>query len=468
MNIRFELGEYLRIETATPPLPDLVRLVDIDSRNIDSQFFLVNSNGSVRIMRWGKSKLNPSLRVPEFYTEENFHRALRNKFIKYRDRNGKTQSIPLSFWWLKKPDRYTFDGIVFDSTRPSDTLADEINMWRGFGTEENPGGDWSMLREHIHDVLANCDKPSDVYIMRWLAWAVQNPTKAAEVAVALMSKEKGTGKGVLGRAMVRLFGGHGLQILQRSHLTGKFNAHMAQCGFLFSDEAIWPGFKEDEAVLKGLITEPTLQVEKKGQDTFTMPNALKLMLASNSDRVVQASKDERRYAVFMVSDKRKQQTKHFGRMQRQLDNGGLGGMLYDMLNMDLGGWHPREDIPETTGLAHQKSQSLDPQLKWLRGLLDSGALPWSHEKRSNEVTASKFFEHARRMPGLGYWHDDDFTKFLKSWGCTRKRNNGSWWVFPPLRAIRAKWLKEMPWSDPFDRQISAWTSEYDTPDDDFG
>jgi hypothetical protein len=162
----------------------------------------------------------------------------------------------------------------------------EVNLWRGFGVKENPGGDWSLMREHIRDVLASGDDASDRYLIRWIAWGFQNPTKAAEVAIALMSKEKGTGKGILGRALCRIYGGHGVQLVQRSHLVGKFNAHMAMCGFLFSDEAIWPGFKEDEAVLKALITEPTLQIERKGVDAFTMPNALKIMLASNSERVV--------------------------------------------------------------------------------------------------------------------------------------------------------------------------------------
>jgi hypothetical protein len=50
-----------------------------------------------------------------------------------------------------------------------------------------------MVRLHIREILAANDEPSDIYIMRWLAFAVPNPTKAAEVAVALMSREKGTG-----------------------------------------------------------------------------------------------------------------------------------------------------------------------------------------------------------------------------------------------------------------------------------
>lgn len=302
----------------------------------------------------------------------------------------------------------------------------------------------------------------------WIAWGIQNPTMQAEVAVALMSREKGTGKRILGRALCRLYGGHGIQLLQRSHLVGKFNAHFLLCSFLFSDEAIWPGFKEDEAVLKGLITEPTIQIERKGIDSFPMNNALKIMMASNSNRVVPVSENDRRYAVFEVSDKRKQDHDHFDAMQKQLNDGGLGAMLFDLRNMDLGGWHPREDIPATKALAHQKAHSLDPELKWLHGFLDSGILPWHHHNFFNEVKAQGFFDDARKMQGMKFWYDTDLAAFLKKWGCKRKRRNGSWWIFPPLATMRAKWLKDMPWSSPFDGGAIEWTSSDDGPDDDFG
>ena len=103
-------------------------------------------------------------------------------------------------------------------------------MWRGFGMKENPDGDWSLMRKHIRDIIANGDAASDTYIIKWMAWAVQNPTRHCEVAIVFLSEEKGTGKGFLGRAMCRLFGAHGLHISQRSHLVGKFNAHFMQCG----------------------------------------------------------------------------------------------------------------------------------------------------------------------------------------------------------------------------------------------
>src|SRR5262249_20879689 len=156
-----------------------------------------------------------------------------------------------------------------------------------------------------------------------IAWGFQNPTSPAEVAVVLLSEGRGTGKGVLCHAQRNIYGAHGLHISKRDHLIGKFNAHFMQTSFLFCDEALWPGYKEDVGPLTSLITEPTLTIEPKGINSFQMPNALKVWMASNNKWVVPASGDDRRYAVFEVSEERKQDRKYFAALIHQLSNGGL-------------------------------------------------------------------------------------------------------------------------------------------------
>ena len=66
---------------------------------------------------------------------------------------------------------------------------------------------------------------------------------------------RGTGKGVVARAIGRLFGQHFVHVSHARHLTGNFNAHLAECVLLFVDEAFWAGDKQGEAQLKRMITE---------------------------------------------------------------------------------------------------------------------------------------------------------------------------------------------------------------------
>ena len=145
----------------------------------------------------------------------------------------------------------------------------------------------------------------------WVAYALQNPGKPAEVALVFKGG-RGTGKGVFGRTLKNIFGQHGRHISSATHLAGHFNAHLADCALLFADEAFWPGDKSAEGTLKRLITEPTLFIERKGVDAFELPNALKVVMATNEEWAIPAGIDERRFAVFAVSDESRQRDDYFG------------------------------------------------------------------------------------------------------------------------------------------------------------
>lgn len=436
---------------------ELPKLNDVSPDNIDDLFSLVNIGSKVRIMYWGKSPVSRHVRVPEFWTANEFKLALANKRIAVRTPNGETR-MKLAERWLARKDRYTYDGLIFDDKAEEVSEQDEINLWRGFGVPERKA-DWSLMREHIQNIIANEEKASEKYIMRWLAWAVQNPTSHSGVAMVLISKEHGTGKGTLGHAMRQIFGNHGLHLVNRKHLIGNFNAHFMQVGFLFCDEVLWPGNKADEGILKGLISEPTLSIEPKGLNLFQMPNSLKVLLASNQDWVIPAVDDERRYAAFKVNPSKKQNKDYFEGIHRQLyREGGISGMLHDLRKLDLDGWQPHHDIPQTSALAGQKMESADAELKWLAGFLNDGILPYQHPTMPNRSSAQELYDTARRVKGLGYWTDYDVMRFLDEWGIGIKRSNGSWRAFPPLLELRAEWKRRMPWWDDFNEKVTSWSA----------
>jgi hypothetical protein len=220
---------------------------------------------------------------------------------------------------------------------------------------------------------------------------LQNPHRPAEVAVVLRG-EKGVGKGVIGRALGKLAGQHGIQISSSSLMTGRFNSHMRDCIYLFADEAFWAGDKDGEGQLKRMITEDTLVIEGKGRDAIVTPNMLHIMVASNEDWVVPASADERRFAAFDVSSARRGDRAYFEALQAQIDGGGLAAMLHDLLAAELDRWHPRLDIPKTDALRMQIQQSEDPIRSLFREWLHLGELPGLVEGRhdANELLFPEF------------------------------------------------------------------------------
>src|SRR3954451_17923288 len=100
---------------------------------------------------------------------------------------------------------------------------------------------------------------------------------------------------------------------------------------------------------KGLVTERTLPIEGKGQNLVTAPNMLHIIMSSNSDWVVPASHDERRYAVFDAAANHIGDRKYFAEIAAQLDNGGLAAMIQDLLCFDISDFEVR-DIPASKAL----------------------------------------------------------------------------------------------------------------------
>lgn len=305
---------------------------------------------------------------------------------------------PVGKWWLGHAQRRTYrDGAMM---RPREETPDGVlNLWRGFGFAPRPGS-WRRLRDHIRYTICAGDEYSYDYLMGWMARAVQQPGLPGEVAIVLRGAP-GAGKGILGHALRRLFGNHGLHVSQSDHLTGKFNTHLRECIFLFADEAFFVGDKAGMRALRALITERVKTIEVKGGAIFQATNMLHLMMASNEKWVVPMIAGERRVAAFDVLDSFKGDYYYFRLITDELEQGGYAAMLDELLHYDLNGYEVR-NVPETGVLCEQREFTLSPVQAWWREVLERG-----YVYRSQMGLEDK----------LHVWHSDVSTELLYASYC---------------------------------------------------
>ncbi len=122
-----------------------------------------------------------------------------------------------------------------------------------------------------------------------------------------------------------------------------------------------------------------MSYEGKGKPIFEGPNQLHVVMASNEDWVVPASHDERRFAVFEADDNAAKVFPHFAALNEddapERDKM-LSAMLYDLMNIDLGSWHPRKDVPQTRALIDQKLEGFrnSPLDGWWYACLEGGGV----------------------------------------------------------------------------------------------
>jgi hypothetical protein len=304
----------------------------------------------------------------DFMKVDEFHKMFANLTI---NRSSK----PLSRAWFAWKDRrqYVDRGVVFEPGGPLEVHNDKLNLWRGFGVEPKQG-EWSLICNHIRNVICSGNEEHFHYLIKWMAFAVQHLDRPIGVAVALLGPQ-GAGKGVVARTFGKFFGNHFVHITHGDQLTGRFNASLGTSCAVFLDEALWAGDRKGEGVLKALITEPTFQMEAKFRDPIMVANYLRLMVASNNDWAVPTGVGDRRWFVLNVADTYAgtEHWDYWSALYAEIENGGAAAMLYDLLAMRLSEFDVRA-VPHTKAKAQQQVHSFRGPTAWLYDILQQGAI----------------------------------------------------------------------------------------------
>ena len=415
--------------------------------------------GKCLVLSYVPSKVDDSIKVPSFQTFKSFSERYANQYIAVKvEKKGEEIEEPKQIgpYWLKWTKRRSYEGIDLVPGGPEVLPGGYLNLWKGFAVDPVAGG-WPLMKRHIREVLAAGDDAAALYIVRWAAWAVQNPGERAEVALVFRGG-KGSGKGTFANALRKLFGQHGLQIFNSKHMVGSFNSHLRNCILLFADESFWAGDKQGESVLKGMLTEPTLMIEQKGIDATPWRNRLHVVMAANAEWVIPASHDERRYAMFDVSDSRMDDSAYFRALHNEMRNGGLAAMMHDLLCVDLADWHPRM-IVRNEALRLQKERGMDPRWAWLEWLLQQGWLPQAVATSRDTSSSQHLLESIKEFDPKIHINPTALGRFLRERGCVKLHTvQGNQWQFLALSTMRRQFDKK--WGSwPWDENLDEWRTK---------
>jgi hypothetical protein len=313
---------------------------------------------------------------PQFLPLRDFCLLLQNAVVVI---NGKTTPVvPL---WLQSAERRQYTAVVFE---PGGCAPDQYNLWKGLRGVEPQEGEWPLIGDHLFKVIAGGDALSHDYLVKWLAHMVQRPGEKPGVAMALCGK-KGTGKGVFVSSIVGGLMADDLrvQVDKPEHLTGRFNKHLQAKLLIFADEAFFAGDRSVVGALNGIITERNQILEAKGQDAITVKSCCRLILATNEEWVVRASRDERRFFMLRVSDGHMQDRAYFTNLLNSLTSE-LPGFLHHLLNVDLTGFDPF-NCPKTSVLDDQVELSRDTFQQWADQLKTDGKFSFNRNGLGQEV-----------------------------------------------------------------------------------
>lgn len=276
-------------------------------------------------------------------------------------------------YWFDNPRRRTYKyGVKF---LPGEQQEGVYNLWNGWKVEPKKG-DCSLILKHIRHIMCRDNEEHYNAVIGFLAHIMQRPTERIRWGLVARGR-KGVGKDTLGVIMREILGRYHVGINKPEHLTGNFNAHLAQSLFTHVEEGFWAGDKRNQGVLQSLVTNDEVLLERKGYDAAPMPNYGRILITSNELWVVPASDDERRWLVLDVSDAKMQNKKYFDALYRQLrQEGGAAAFFHFLLQVDLDNLpgFAVDKPPTTDALVQQKLESLHNVERWWFECLWNGEL----------------------------------------------------------------------------------------------
>ncbi len=412
--------------------------------HLNKTFTHVVNNGKNYVVQTGTNALDqPFL---EFFTIREFRDRMSHEsdvlvgYTKTMDEKIK----PVADVWLKSSKaNLCTKGITF---YPTDERYYKGKLNSYFGLGATPVAyeftDIGAYLLHLELIICNADKTCYEYLLNWLAHMVQKPMEKPEVAIVLKAGQ-GTGKGTFVDPVGKIIGAHFVHLTEQSQVVGRFNSLLENKVLIFADE-FFAGSKKHTDQLKGMITEKTAKIERKGVDSIMVPSFSRLIMASNHENIVSIEKDERRYLYLEVSEERKQDHDYFEALRRVIDDPKFTGQLLQfLLERDISSFNPRR-VPQTKALGEQKLDNLEPLERWLYSCLKNGQLTggqWPARELSSTLTTN-----------VELWLE---TKHLEVWGDVSRKlghllkklnfrkvkqrisGNPEWmWEIPPLNDVR--------------------------------
>jgi hypothetical protein len=339
-----------------------------------------------------------------------------NQKIWIQNGTGKSKQVSIANLWLQHEKRREYKQVVF---APGQDVQGCYNLYRGMAYEPKEGS-WKLLRQHILNAICQGDKDIYKYILSWMADAVQNPGGERPGVSIVLRGPRGAGKGIVANTFGELFGHHYRHIEQQSQLVGKFNQHLKDALLVFADECFFAGDKQSESTIKRIITEKTIRIEPKGQESFEVRNFMRLWIASNEQWVIPAGEEERRFLMLDVKSPPSDKRTYFAPIWKEIANGGREAMLYDLLRIEYDADSLRE-APRTDALLSQIEEGAPPEWKFWYHCLKRGTIlnstkeKWEIGPISSKQLYAEFVEFAKPLGKHFLPSPDSFGRKLRKY-----------------------------------------------------
>tara|TARA_R110002167_G_scaffold188319_1_gene389848 strand:- start:25888 stop:27585 length:1698 start_codon:yes stop_codon:yes gene_type:complete len=365
--------------------------------------------------------------------------------------------IPAAYeHWLHEPNRKVVlkQNLVFDPTQRCDPDT-HINMFRGLPLE--PVRDDEACRGIRALLWSLCNANDEIWtwLVRWLAFPLQNVGAKLRTAVLMHSEVQGSGKSLFFDGVMRPIYGEYSATLGQHQMESQYTDWQSNLLYGLFEEIFSRSSKYNQmGTIKQLITGETARIEKKFVSGWEEANHMNAVFLSNEIQPFPVETSDRRFLVIWPRNKIDPELKN--RVSWEIKNGGPAAFWGWLLAQDLDGFDQYTEAPMT----REKQRLIDFGLpswesfyrEWSAGNLDAPYhsclsddlyrvyVAWCREGNERVMTREKFSAalsaRVRRKSSLK-WYDPPGPSAMG-----RKERKGTFFLLheKPHGQLQIDWL----------------------------
>lgn len=299
--------------------------------------------------------------------------------------NGTTKSTPISELWLKsKAARKYEHGLTFDPSHVGH-YGGIYNLWKGWRIKPI-AGDITLWRTYVKEVMCSGHEENFNFLDALVSQMFREPHLKPGVTVVIRGDE-GVGKSFFIERLCDLAAPYFFKTSNPAYVFGDHNGQLKHVIPLHLEEAVWPGGKKTESLLKDLISSPSLEINDKFVPVYSVTNHLHLFITGNPEWLAHASLRARRIFALHADDAHRDDTEYFVRLDHWFKNGGAEALMYHYLShqSDIN----LRIVPVTDELIIQKQQSMTPVQEWWTSICETKEFPYGEFMSDGTVEVIK-------------------------------------------------------------------------------
>jgi putative DNA primase/helicase len=243
--------------------------------------------------------------------------------------------------WQEHALRKTIEArnLVFDPTQQSDPET-SVNIFLGWPLV--PKANEALVRPILALLESLCSAEDQVdecvvWILRWLAYPLQNPGAKMQTALLMFGEKQGTGKSLFFQDVVApIYGDYGT-VASQHQLDSSFTAWRSRKLFVLFEEVLSRDDKySHNGTLKYMITGKSMSINQKNLPERTERNHMNGAFLSNEPQPIPIELEDRRFMV--IEARAKQSEAFYNEVSAAIAAGGIEAFYHFLLNFPMDGF----------------------------------------------------------------------------------------------------------------------------------